>query len=135
MSRKVSFERFHEYNPNPKNLVVGDCVIRAITKALDTDWYDIYDQLTKLGREECAPLTHKITFEKFIISKGFIQGVIPRPQKGTKSVTVDSFAKDHQTGTFLLSTAHHLICVKDGMFYDLSPDFGTCKVYKYWYQQ
>ena len=27
-----------EYNPNPLGLRVGDCVIRAISKALDMPW-------------------------------------------------------------------------------------------------
>ena len=27
-----------KYNPNPKGRRVGDCAVRAITKALDLDW-------------------------------------------------------------------------------------------------
>ena len=31
-----------EYNPNPEGLIVGDCVIRAISKAMDITWDDAY---------------------------------------------------------------------------------------------
>ena len=30
------------YNPNPKNRRVGDCSVRAISKALGSDWQDAY---------------------------------------------------------------------------------------------
>ena len=30
------------YNPNPERNHVGDCVIRALTKALDMSWDDAY---------------------------------------------------------------------------------------------
>lgn len=29
---------WRQYNPNPKGLLVGDCVIRAISKALGMTW-------------------------------------------------------------------------------------------------
>ena len=30
------------YNPNPSNQRVGDCSVRAISRALDKSWEDIY---------------------------------------------------------------------------------------------
>ena len=34
--------RWKEYNPNPKNARVGDCTIRAICKALNSDWETVF---------------------------------------------------------------------------------------------
>lgn len=31
-----------EYNPNPVGRKVGDCVIRAVAKALDLSWEEAY---------------------------------------------------------------------------------------------
>lgn len=31
-----------QYNPNPAGLLVGDCVIRAVSKAMDISWEDAY---------------------------------------------------------------------------------------------
>ena len=33
------------YNPNPLGKDTGDCVIRAISKALDYDWEKTYTEL------------------------------------------------------------------------------------------
>ena len=30
------------YNPNPTRKLVGDCVIRAISKTMHKDWDDVY---------------------------------------------------------------------------------------------
>ena len=38
--------RWKPYNPNPKNARVGDCPIRAITKALDSDWETVFAGVT-----------------------------------------------------------------------------------------
>jgi len=32
------------FNPNPSNLSVGDCVIRAIAKLTNYNWQDTYDR-------------------------------------------------------------------------------------------
>lgn len=39
------------YNPNPTGRTkVGDCSVRAISKALDTSWDDAYDLLCTAGK-------------------------------------------------------------------------------------
>ena len=38
-------------NPNPDRLLVGDCVIRAISILKDQSWLETYDDVTCLGRE------------------------------------------------------------------------------------
>ena len=43
---------FIEYNPNPRGIHTGDCVIRAICKALDVDWEKVYMELTVKGLEK-----------------------------------------------------------------------------------
>lgn len=40
---------FKEYNPNPVGNNVGDCVIRAITKAMDKSWEDTYIDIVVQG--------------------------------------------------------------------------------------
>ena len=38
-----------EYNPNPVSRKVGDCVVRALTKALNTTWEGAYLSLVLNG--------------------------------------------------------------------------------------
>lgn len=40
---------FVEYNPNPVGNNVGDCVIRAITKAMGKSWEDTYIDIVVQG--------------------------------------------------------------------------------------
>ena len=40
---------FREYNPNPISRRVGDCAVRAVAKALDTDWESAYLMLVANG--------------------------------------------------------------------------------------
>ena len=40
---------YREYNPNPVSRRVGDCAVRAVAKALDTDWESAYIMLVSNG--------------------------------------------------------------------------------------
>ena len=40
---------FRFYNPNPNKLIVGDCVIRAVSKLLDEDWDRTYARISLQG--------------------------------------------------------------------------------------
>lgn len=42
-----------EYNPNPCDRRVGDCAVRAISKALDTTWESAYITLALNGLQMC----------------------------------------------------------------------------------
>lgn len=39
------------YQPNPSKKLQGDCVVRAMTKAMYKDWDTVYVDLCKLGME------------------------------------------------------------------------------------
>lgn len=55
---------FREYNPNPVARKVGDCAVRAVAKALDTDWESAYIML---------------------VSNGFAMGDMPTPDISSQS--------------------------------------------------
>jgi hypothetical protein len=40
---------FEYFNPSPSGAKVGDCVIRALCKALNKSWEDVYVQLCVQG--------------------------------------------------------------------------------------
>ena len=39
------------YNPNPVHQLVGDCVIRAVSKLTGETWDDVYTDITLQGSE------------------------------------------------------------------------------------
>jgi len=131
----MASRNYKYYQPNKKDLKdnYGDCVIRSLTKALDMEWLQIFEELLPYARElQCMP-NGKPCYEKYLKDKGFIYNGISNA-KGTKRPTVDRFAKDHKTGTYVLRVAHHLVTVVDGFYYD-TWDSGEKSLYGYWEKQ
>lgn len=127
--------RWKYYQPNKKDLKdnYGDCVIRALTKVLNKEWLDVFEELLPYARSlQCMP-NGKPCYEKYLTDNGFEYTGISN-KKGTKRPTVQSFSKDHKEGTYFLRVANHVVAVVDGYFYD-TWDSGDCSMYGYWTKQ
>lgn len=121
------------YQPNKKDIKdqYGDCVIRALTKALNMEWLEVFDEITPLSRELQIPFNVKPCYETYLTKvKGFTYKGISNT-KGTKRPTVSTFAKEHKEGTYILRVAHHLVAVVNGHYYD-TWDSGNKSLYGYW---
>ena len=105
-----------EYNPNPHERETGDCVIRAIVKALDMDWEKVYMALTLKGLQLSMWGDTNAVWEAYLKEKGFLRQVIPNYCPDCYSI--EEFSKDHPAGTFIVATGSHVVCVKDGDVYD-----------------
>lgn len=113
---------FIEYNANPRGINTGDCVIRAISKALDTDWEKVYMALTVKGLEKAMWGDTNAVWEKYLRENGFEQHVLP--DACPDCYTIADFADDHRTGTFIVATGSHVVTVQDGNYFD-SRDSGN----------
>lgn len=113
---------FIEYNTNPRGINTGDCVIRAISKALDTDWEKVYMALTVKGLEKAMWGDTNAVWEKYLRENGFEQHVLP--DTCPDCYTIADFADDHRTGTFIVATGSHVVTVQDGNYFD-SWDSGN----------
>lgn len=107
---------FIEYNPNPRGINTGDCVIRAICKAFDKEWEKVYMELTIKGLEKAMWGDTNAVWEKYLKEHGFEQIVIP--DTCPDCYTVTDFADDHPIGTFIVATGSHVVCVQDGNYFD-----------------
>lgn len=128
----MASRNYKYYQPNKKDLKdeYGDCVIRSLTKAVNLDWIEVFEELVPYARElQCMP-NSKACYEKYLKDKGFTYTGISN-KKGTKRPTVDSFAKAHKSGTYVLIVANHLVSVVDGIYYD-TWDSGEKSMYGYW---
>ena len=127
-------KRYVYYQPNGKDVKdkYGDCQIRALTKALHCSWLEAFDRVSPLCREEqvFTPGGAPVEVRKRIFAKlGFeYHGVSVK--RGKKRPTVDGFAKDHPTGTYVCNVANHVVAVEDGKYYD-TWDSGRCSMYGY----
>ena len=77
--------RWKYYQPNKKDLKdkYGDCVIRALTKALNMEWLEVFDDIQPISREMQVPFNCKPCYEKYLEEKGFVYHGISNA-KGTK---------------------------------------------------
>jgi len=116
--------RFKKFNNNPTGRKKGDCVVRALSIALDKGWLEIYDDLTKLGRELKTMPNNKEVYEEYL--KNY-ESKSQRVKKGEKRMTAQSFGN----GTYILRQAGHLVTIKNGILTD-TWDCRKRAVYKYW---
>lgn len=128
-------KRYQYYQPNKKDLKdkVGDCQIRALSKALSLTWLETFDLITPICREQQVMDIFSCDLSKTkdaLADLGFTYHGISN-KRGSKRPTVDSFAKDHKTGTYLASVAHHVVAVVDGKYFD-TWDSGHCCLYGYY---
>lgn len=110
------------YNPNPLGLSVGDCTIRAISCALNITWELTYNLLADLGFEMCdMPSSNRVWSELLKLNK-FKKHQIP--DTCPNCYTVKNFCYDHPKGTYVVGTDEHVVCIKNGNYFD-SWDSGN----------
>ncbi len=112
---------------NPKGKCsIGDCVIRAISKALGISWETVYIDLVMEGYLDCdMPSSNKV-WGAYLYSKGFTKNNIPY-----YGYTIRDFCLDHPKGIYVLGTGTHAVAVKDGSYFD-TWDCGDENAVFYW---
>lgn len=107
---------FIHYNPNPKGSYVGDCTIRALSKALDASWYRIYSDLAIQGYAMADMPSSNRVWGQYLKGAGYRRYVIPNTCP--ECYTIKDFCEDNPKGTYIVGTGTHVVTVKDGDYYD-----------------
>ena len=108
--------RFIFYNPNPSNKSVGDCVVRAVSKALNIDWYDSYGLLCERGRIMNDMPNANAVWGDLLKTYGFKKFMTPN--SCPNCYTVLDFCIDHPRGKYVLATGSHVLTCEDGFYFD-----------------
>ena len=103
-------------NPNPKHRTGTDRVIRAICFAFDMSWYDVYDDLCRVGRMDCEWGCNDTVWGHYLLMRGCTPVVLPK--KCPRCIAIAEFASQHPRGTYIIGTGGHAVAVIDGDYYD-----------------
>ena len=121
--------RWKQYNPNPSGRNVGDCAIRAVAAALDTDWETAYALVAKAGYLMNDVLSSNSVWGAVLRQNGFYRHILPNTCPDCYSM--DDFANDHPKGVYVVGTGNHVATVKDGLILDSWDSSNEIPVY-YW---
>ena len=120
---------FVEYNPNPEQNLVGDCVIRAIAKLMGTDWDTAYVGVVVQGyKMHDMPSSNRV-WSAYLKEHGYKRHTLP--DTCPDCYTVEEFAKDHHFGRFLLATGTHVVTIENGDHYDTWDSGNETPLYYY----
>lgn len=103
-------------NPNPEKSLVGDCVIRAISIALNQDWQTTYLGVTVKGFELYDMPSSNNVWGAYLEEKGFERLSIPNTCPNC--YTIKDFCKDNPKGIYIIGTGSHAVAIIDGNYYD-----------------
>ena len=120
------------YNPNPVGRTVGDCAIRAISKALDISWEDAYAKVIVNGFRMGDMPSSDSVWGAVLRQNGFYKKTLPN--YCPDCYTAKDFCLDHPYGTYVLGFGGHTACVKDGTLYDSWDSSNEIPVY-YWFRK
>ncbi len=120
------------YNPNPTGRNVGDCAVRAVSKALEIDWETAYDLISDAGYNMGDMPSSDSVWGAVLRQNGFYRTAIPN--YCPDCYTVRDFCKDHPIGTYVLGFGGHVATVKDGDLYDSWNSSNEIPQF-YWYKK
>lgn len=119
------------YNPNPAGRTVGDCSIRAISKALDIDWEKAYAKIIVSGfRMNDMPSSDSV-WGSVLRMNGFYR--VSVPNTCPDCFTIGDFCQKNKHGVFVLGTGTHVATVVDGDLYDSWDSSSEVPIYV-WYK-
>lgn len=118
-----------EYQPNPAGRNVGDCSVRAVSKALGTDWETAYAMISKNGFLMADMPSSNGVWGAVLRQHGFRRYAVPNTCPDC--YTAEDFCRDHPNGVYVLGFGSHVATVVDGDLYDSWDSSGEIPQY-YW---
>lgn len=113
------------YNRNPQNSIENDCVCRAISLALDINYYDVDYLLNKNSYNNSCDKLVKSCYRSLLENEFNLIGYLGHGK------TVQQIAKRFKNKKVIMRIYAHLTCSLYGTVYDIF-DCTNEKVDEYW---
>ena len=120
-----------EYLNNPVGRKVGDCAVRAVSKALDMGWEAAYIALVINGLQMGDVMSSNSVIGAVLRQHGFKKASIP--DECPVCYTIKEFAEDNPSGTFVVGTGDHVVAIIDGDYFDAWDSGNEVPTYA-WYK-
>lgn len=120
--------RYFNNNPLGRN-TVGDCAVRAVSKALHISWDDAHDLLADMSKQMGTIMNDNDVISAVLRMNGFYKENLPCTNRDC--YTIREFAIDNPVGTYVVGTGSHVVCIIDGCYYD-SWQSGDESVIYFW---
>lgn len=108
----------------------NDCTIRALALLYDRPYDEVYDRFARMGRKAAQGVANDQLKALLRLEGWTWQGY--GSKAGEPRMHPDMFVEENPHGRFLLSEAHHVVAVIDGVYYDTSLPHATRCVYGVW---
>lgn len=118
---------FVNYNSNPANKFVGDCVVRALCVAFNDSWENIYADLTMVGRYLYDMPNSNQVWSEYLMMNGFVYGSLR--DTCPYCYTIKDFCKDNPNGVYVVATGTHVVAIVDGDYYDTADSGNEIPIY------
>lgn len=102
-------------NPLGRN-TVGDCSVRAVSKALGVTWDEAHDMLSHMSKQMGTIMNDNDVISAVLRMNDFYRENLPNfcPD----CYTVRDFADDNPVGLYVLCTGNHVVTVINGTYFD-----------------
>lgn len=95
---------------------MGDCSVRAISKALGLGWDEAYIKTTIAGLNMCDMPSSNSVWGAVLRKEGYRRKNLP--DTCPDCYTVEDFCEDHPQGTYVIGTGTHVVTAIDGDYFD-----------------
>ena len=121
-----------EFNNNPVGRKVGDCAVRAISKALNMGWEAAYIALTINGLQMGDMPSSNVVSGSVLRQHGFKRMALP--DTCPDCYTVADFCEDHPEGIHVLYCNEHVVTAIGSDLFD-AVDSGQAISQFVWYRK
>lgn len=121
--------KYEYFNPNPAGRRVGDCAVRAVAKALNTDWETAYSLIAKNGFYMCDMPSSDSVWGAVLRQHEFNKHIVPN--MCPDCYTAMEFVDDHNKGIYVIGFGGHVATAINGVLYDSWNSSNEIPIY-YW---